>query len=274
MPAYCSRRPVGGARAKSKPRRRPSFAPGSCYGRALPRPDDLAQLLDRGGLGFRGIVVTPRDDLQHLRADVAFAALHYFDPAGCGPIFLIEHARRRRSAVPITIEDVKGLAGIFENVGANGKRNAVHGEQFVLDAAALRHAARGEANVGPMIFNEEPGGAARKPFEKIHAPVMAVSEPVASAAFVITEQSLGSFVDLHFLPVRGFSRPGDGPGSELSRARFVGTIPNLGANFGDHSQGKQEGESKTWDSKGGAHLRRWRSVLLFARENPAQAPQA
>src|SRR3954447_20008541 len=91
----CSRRPAGGASAKSESER------------ALARLDDLAQLLDGGSFGFRVIVVAPGDEFQHLGTDVALAALHGIEAAQGAPVFLVEHPGFGRGAVPVAIKDVE-----------------------------------------------------------------------------------------------------------------------------------------------------------------------
>src|SRR5437588_6190136 len=125
-----------------------------------------------------------------------------------------------------------------------------------------------------MILNKERGGAAREPFEKIHAPIVTVGEPIAAAAFVVPEEALGSFVDGDFLPIRGVSGPRHRPRGEVRGARFLGAIPNLGAGFGDHRQAEKRDENKTRNPKGDPRWGGSRRILIFARKNPAQAPEA
>ena len=101
-----------------------------------------------------------------------------------------------------------------------------------------------------MIFDEETGGAARKPFEEIHAPVMPIGPgPVAASAFVVTEELLGAVGDWDLLPVRGLGRPADRPRGKLGCPRFLDPVPNLGAGFREEGENKKRDEDQTRDAK-------------------------
>src|SRR5688572_13196167 len=116
-------------------------------------------------------------------------------------------------------------AGVFKDVGTNRQRNPVNRKQLAASRAAQFHPGGRETNIGAMIPDEEARGAAGVPFEEKHAELVAVrAGPIAAAALVVTQQSLGGFFDGDFLPVRGGFRPLNAPGSELRGSRFMGAV--------------------------------------------------
>ena len=168
-------------------------------------------------LCFRIVVITPANDFEHLSANIAFRSPDSIETAPGRPVFVVDHSGFRRRPIPITVKNMQRSPVVFEDVGANRQGDVVDGEEFVLHAAALLHAAGGKANIWPVILDEKTGGAAREPAKEEHVPLVTVISGPDATALVVAQKLLSAVRDRHRFPIRCLRRPCDRPGFEPSR---------------------------------------------------------
>src|SRR3954464_11524522 len=116
---------------------------------ALTALDQLRELPLQRGVGLRVVIVTPDDELEHLRAEIAPPAQSGAHTTARAPIFFLGRARVfiRGARVPITVKDMQGRAVVVEAIRAHRKFEAVDVDETNTGVLANGHAAGGKADI-------------------------------------------------------------------------------------------------------------------------------
>src|SRR5882724_9964265 len=126
--------------------------------------NDLTKLASKRFTCLGVVLVTPNNNLQHLRADFSPALQRSSQAAagrpilgfGGGDIFV------GRTRIPIAIENVKGHAAIVESIGTDRQTYSVDNEHVQAVVALHGSAAGGKTNIRAMNFNKACRGPARQ----------------------------------------------------------------------------------------------------------------
>src|SRR2546426_8623472 len=156
-------------------------------------PDKAAQLACEGRVRLVVVLITPNDDFQNLRADLAPALQRRANSSPGRPIFGLGrgHTFVGRPRVPIAVKDVQRRTAIVESIGTDGHVQPVDCDHAQTVVAFHCSAACRKTNVRAMDFHKTRRSPARQPFEGIHdPPVTIIAFPGGAATFIEVKQRL------------------------------------------------------------------------------------
>src|ERR1700693_2002257 len=177
--------------------------------------NDASEFAGKRVSRFVVVLVTPNNDFQDLRANLAPTLQGRAHPATERPIFHLRGRRVliRRTSVPVTIKNMQRRTAILEPIRTNRQMHAVNRHHPKTIVAFHCATTGGQTNIRPMDFDESRGRPAGEPAKEKHKPLMAIlAFPTRAAAFVVLQQRFGLPRNRDGLVITFRVRPLDCPG--------------------------------------------------------------